>query len=163
MSGLEPIIMMAAVGGSALAASGSIMAGQEKSRAALFEQQQLKIQEQQGKTAAAQAEAQRRDELTSSLETISAIRAGRGVGSQSPTGLAIFDEMTANAERDIGIEKSNYLTRADMSRQAAEMSGRKAKTALLAGYLGAGEAALSGVTRAYAIGSDRYPVPATRR
>jgi hypothetical protein len=151
MSGLEPIMLMAAVGGSALSAAGSLMAGQEKSNAA-------EIQSQQQKTAAAQAEAQRRDELTSSLETISAIRAGRGVGSQSPTGLAIFDEITANAERDIGIEKSNYLTRADMSRQAAEMSGRKAKTALLAGYLGAGEAVLSGATKAYSIGSGRYPV-----
>lgn len=138
MSGLEPLMLVAAAGGSAMQAGSQIMAGRETARAAAYEQQQLKAQEETYRIAAAQDETQRRDELNSSLETIQAIRAGRGVGAGSPTENAILTSATDDAESDILTSRLNYLTKADSSRTSAEMAGKKAKTSLLAGYLNAG-------------------------
>lgn len=148
MSGFEilPVIMAA---GSVASAAGTTMQGKAASEAALFEQQQLQIQEQQNRTAAEQAEARRREELTRNLETIQAIRAGRGVGAASPTGRAIFDDIILDAERDFLTERSNYLTAADLSSRAATMAGRKAQTSLLAGYLGGASDLASGFGKLY--------------
>lgn len=118
-------------------ATGSIMSGIEKSSAAAFEQQQYKIQQQQYQTAAAQDEAKRRQELTSAIDTITSIRAGRGVGQSSPTGVAILDDITRKGERDIDIAQSSYLTKADQARMAADMAERRSRMALVAGDLGA--------------------------
>lgn len=149
----------ALIASTALSATGSIMAGNEKARQANFEsqqyqgqQRQLQIQEQNTRTAADQAETRRREELTSNMETISAIRAGRGVGEASPTGMSIFSALIGNSERDINTERFNYLQKADTTRIAAEnagiassMAAGKAKYSLLAGYLGAGADIAKGI------------------
>jgi hypothetical protein len=136
------------LGGTAIQAGAKIMQGREQARAAAFESEQLRIKEQAEKTAAAQDETRRRNELTNSLETIQAIRAGRGVGSGSPTGMAIFDSLTSDVERDIAISGSNYATRADLARRSALLSDRKARTSLLAGFADAGATLASGATKA---------------
>lgn len=163
MTGLEPIFLAvsaaATVAGGALSAYGSSMAGKEAARAAEFEKQQLEIQAQTAKTAADQAEARRREELTSNLETIQAIRAGRGVGSNSPTGQAILTSAIDTQERDIGIERANYLVKADLSRRAAELAGRKAKTSLLAGNIGAGADIFGTIAK----GTGLLAYPSTRK
>jgi type II secretory pathway pseudopilin PulG len=135
--------------GSVASAGATIMQGKAQSEAALFEQQQLQIQEQQQRTAAQQAEARRREELTANLETIQSIRSGRGVGLNSPTGMAILSDTSADAQRDILTERSNYLTAADLSSRAATMAGRKAQTSLLAGYLGGASDLASGFGKLY--------------
>lgn len=155
MSGMEPVLIGAAVAGSAASAVagsaasayGSVKAGQEKYLDAQFEREQLKAAEQQNKIAASQAEAHRRDELTSSLETIQALRAGRNTGTYSPTGRAIMGNVVDDAERDIITERVNYMQRADLNRRAAFLAERKGKASLLAGTLGAVEAVSSGVTK----------------
>lgn len=127
------------------------MQGQARSEAAAFEQQQLlgqqeqlRVQAENTRIAADQAEARRREGLVSNIESIQSIRAGRGVGSASPTGMAILDSIITNTSRDIGTERYNYLAKADQSRMesdnaglAAQMAGRKARTSLMAGYLDA--------------------------
>ncbi len=146
MSGVETVALGAAVGGSALKAFGDLRQGQEQARSAEFEAQQLKIQQETLKIASTQEEAKRRNELQSSLETIQAIRAGRGVGASSPGGMAIFDAITANAERDISAQRFNYAQKEDQSRQMELMSRERAKTSLLSGYLSAGSDILSGAS-----------------
>ena len=136
MSGIE----VALIAGTAMQAAGSVMKGVEQSKAAAFEEQQLKTQAQMYKTAAAQDEAKRREDLVSSLESIQAIQAGRGVGAASPTSMAILDNVSDKGERDIRTARINLLTRADQSRMAAEMAGDKAQVSLLSGFLGAGSA-----------------------
>lgn len=154
------------VASTALTATSQVMAGNERSAAASFEQQQLLRRQQDLKgqqtqldaqaentlIAADQAEARRREGLVSNIEHIQSIRAGRGVGEASPTGMAILDSITGLTERDIGTERFNYLSKADSYRMAgvtsardaesaglsAAMSGRKAQTSLLAGFLDAG-------------------------
>jgi hypothetical protein len=148
MSGLE-ILPIMAIGGSIASATSSVMAGNERARAARFEAEQYRIQEQSARTAAIQDETQRREELTSSLEAIQAIRAGRGVGSSSPTASAIFDSLSSDSSDDILTSRSNYATRADLSRRAASLSERRARTSMMTGYLSAAESLGSGVMRAY--------------
>lgn len=142
------LAVLAAVAGSSLQAVGSVMTGRENARAALFEQQQFKIQEQTERTAAAQEEARRREELVSSLGTIQAIRAGRGVGMSSPTGMTILETTASEQTRDAKQASLNRLLKADQSRLAAAGAGKKAQYSLLSGYVGAGEALASGAYRA---------------
>lgn len=157
MSGMEPILlagtMAATAAGSAASAYGSLKAGQEKYLDAQFEREQLKIAEQQNRTAAMQAETARRDELVSSLETIQALRAGRNTGTYSPTGRAISESAVEDTERDIMIERSNFLQKADLNRRAAFLAERKGRASLLAGKIGAIEAVASGAAK---MGSMAY-------
>lgn len=137
MSGLEPLAAAALIGGTAASAGGQLMAAGEKSAAATFEQQQYEEQSQAQRTAAMQDETVRRRELTSNLETIQAIRAGRGVGGNSPTAMAIYGNAIGTSEDDIAASKANYAAKADLSDRAAFLSGRKSSTSMLAGALGA--------------------------
>lgn len=123
--------------GTAAQAVGGIMASREKSAAAQFEGEQYRIQRQQLLTAAQQDEASRRGNLNASIDTIMAIRAGRGVGQASPTATAIIDDIIGAAERDININRANILARADQSRMSAEFADRRKRMALTAGDIGA--------------------------
>lgn len=155
-----------AIGGAALGAVGSIAKGKEEAASAKFDAQQLRgqagqyeeqakqyeIQAQTERIAAADAEAKRRDGLISSLETIEAIRAGRGVGGVSPTGAGITEGVLASGEKDVRTERLNYLQKeeealfgaktsrfkAGQATQAAAMAERKAKSAVTASFFEAG-------------------------
>lgn len=132
-----------AIGGSLLSAGGKVMAGREQAMAAQFESQQKDREGEELRIAAAQTEARRREHLTSSLETIMSIRAGRGVGEGSPTAMASLEEITSDESRDIRTERYNYLSRIEQTRLASQMSRRKAKMSLIGGYIGAGSDLLS--------------------
>jgi type II secretory pathway pseudopilin PulG len=153
MSGLEPLAAIALIGGTAASAGSQLMAGGEKAAAAEFESQQYAQQAQAQRTASIQEEAQRRRDLTSNLETIAAIRAGRGVGASSPTAMAIFDSGISQSEDDIAASKANYAAKADLASRASILSQRKASTSLLAGTLGAASSIASGAFRYGAIKS----------
>jgi hypothetical protein len=136
MSGLEvPAFML--IAGTAASAGGQLMAAGEKSAAADFEQQQYRQQSEAMRTASLQDETARRRDLDSNLQTIQAIRAGRGVGSGSPTAMAIYDSTISRSEDDIAASKANYAAKADLAQRAALLAGRKSQTSLLAGTLGA--------------------------
>lgn len=161
MSGLEPLAIAgiaASAGGAALQATGSIMAGREQSQAAAYEQQQLNDQAENTRIAAAQDETRRREKLASSLETIQVMRGGRGVGADSPTGMAILDDATLHAERDINTGRLSSLEKESQDATGATMAGNRASTSLLAGYLGAGEAVASGIYRTASLSSGKYAV-----
>jgi hypothetical protein len=151
--GPEFAIASAVIGGGT-SAIGSIMAGRERAGAQLFEAEERRRQEELYRIAGAQAETRRREQLTSSLETIMAIRAGRGVGQASPTGRAAFEEIIEDESRDVRAERINYLSRAEESRLASQMLRRQSRMSLLSGYFGAvGDVASTG----YRIGSLRTP------
>lgn len=139
----DPVTATLLIGGAALEATGKIMAGREQARAAEFEARQFEAREQTLRTQAAQAEAQRRDELTSTLETISTIRAGRGVGEASPTSQAFLGDILSDEARDIRTERLNILGEAEQSRTASLLSRRKAKTSLLSSFVDAGSGLLT--------------------
>jgi hypothetical protein len=125
--------------GTATSVVSSLAAGGQKAAAAEFESQQYAQQAQAAKTASLQDETARRRELTSNLETIQAIRAGRGVGSGSPTAMAIYDSTISRSEDDIAASKANYAAKADLASRASILSQKKASSSLLAANLGAAE------------------------
>jgi hypothetical protein len=139
MSGLEPFAIAALIGGTAASAGGQLVAGGQKAAAAEFESQQYAQQSQAAKTAAVQDETARRRDLTSNLETIQAIRAGRGVGAGSPSAMAIYDSTISKSEDDIAASKANYAAKADLASRASILSQKKASSSLLAANLGAAE------------------------
>jgi hypothetical protein len=129
--------MVALIGGTAASAGSQLVAGGEKAAAAEFESQQYKAQADAARTASLQDETARRRELTSNLETIQSIRAGRGVGSGSPTAMAIYESGISRSEDDIAASKANYAAKADLATRASYLSERKASSSLLAANLGA--------------------------
>ena len=142
-----------AIAGTGAQAVGSVMRGREEARAAAFETQQFKIQEENARIAAKQDEANRREELTNSIETIQALRGARNLSATSPGGLALLEGVTEEAQDDIRTSRLNYLQRADQANRAATMSRRRGKTSLLAGYLGAAEAVGTGSMKLASLGS----------
>lgn len=134
MAAIAPIALVA---GTVLQAGGAIMTGREQARAAEYEQQQYAAQAQTERTAAAQAEARRREELVSALGTIQTIRAGRGVGMSSPTGMAILNSTASEQTRDALQERMNLLGKADQSRIASSMAGSKSRYSMISGYTNA--------------------------
>ena len=135
--GIGEIALPMLIAGTAASAGSQMMAAGEKSAAAEFESQQLANQAQAAKTASMQEETARRRDLTSNLETIQSIRAGRGVGSGSPTAMAIYDNIINKSEEDIATSKANYASKADLASRASILTARKSSTSLLAGALGA--------------------------
>lgn len=129
--------MVALIGGTAASAGSQLVAAGERSAAAQFESQQHAQQAEAARTAAMQDETARRRDLTSNLETIQAIRAGRGVGSSSPTAMAIYDNISDKSEDDIATSKANFAAKADLASRASILSERKSSTSLLTGALGA--------------------------
>ncbi len=134
MGQMNPIGVGLTLAGAGLQAYASNKQGQEGYYSAEFERKQLEI------SAAAQAETARRDEAETAFETIMALRAGRGVGTTSPTARAIFEKISNDTEREVAIERSNFLQKADLNRRAAFLAERKGKASLLAGKIGAAAA-----------------------
>lgn len=132
---MAELAIAALVVGTATAATGAVVAGTQQSRAAAFQQDQLRLQAEANRTAAAQEEAKRRADLTSSMETIAAIRAGRGVGGGSPSGNAFLDNLITRSEGDIATAKTNLLTKADVASRGATLAGQASDASLLGGYL----------------------------
>jgi hypothetical protein len=145
--------------GTATSAVGQLSAAGQQSAAADFESQQYAQQAQAAQTAGIQEEAARLRDLTSNLETIQAIRAGRGVGAGSPTAMSIYDNTTSKAEDNIQAAKANAAAKADLAHRASFLSAAKSSTSLLAGDLGAAGALASGAFRYRTIGPDRWAGP----
>lgn len=149
---ITAIALGSMVAGTALKATGDQMAGQERSRAAAYEQQQMEANAQLTRTAALEDEARRRDDLNSSIGTILAIQAGRGVGLNSPTTKAIIGDVQERGEDAIHTSKLNLLSKADAYKTGAEMAGKKAKYSLIAGDLATGADIFSGIGSAARLG-----------
>ena len=156
---MSALALPALVIGTATSAFGQLSAAGQQSAAAEFESQQYAQAAQAQQTAGIQEETQRRRNLTSNLETIQAIRAGRGVGAGSPTAEAIYGNVTSNAEDNIQAAKANAAAKADLAHRASFLSAAKSSTSLLAGDLGAAGALASGAFRYRTIGPDRWAGP----
>lgn len=91
-------------------------------------QRTLKLQGQDLRIAQAQAETERREALTSNLETIMALRAGRGVG-EGPTSRAAYGKLISDSLADIRSERLSYSTAIDQARRESELSKGQVKLA----------------------------------
>jgi hypothetical protein len=102
------------------------------------------------RTAADQTSAFMRDELTTTLGNIEAIRAAAGVTLDSPTGMAIYEREKKESDRQRNVKVGNLLSQAAMSDSDADFYRYAAGHAESMGILGAfgrGIGGLSGLAR----------------
>jgi hypothetical protein len=111
----DPVSMtMAAVsmGGKGLSIAGKLSEGQAQKTASQVRGIQLKMAAEAGRVRADQADAAYREELTSALSNITAIRAAQGM-TDSPTGQAIYEKAESLSNRArrtaVGNEKLKAL------------------------------------------------------
>lgn len=149
---MAEVAMIAA--STAFDAIGQAQEAKQKSREFKFQQTQYESAAQDEMLAATQEEAQRRRELNDTLSTIDAIRAGRGL-SASPGGAVFKTAAIANAERDIGINKTNRMVRADANRQSAVFAKQNRSSAKKSAVFGVSKSLFSGGRDIYGIYKDK--------
>lgn len=120
---------------SGIGALSSIGGGIQGQAGAEFEAAQFREEQANARVAAAQDEAQRRRQLSRTLSSITAIRAGRGVELfGGGTGEAIRRQVTTESEEDIETSRINFLNRSRRFGLAAGQAEAKGRGELLGGF-----------------------------
>jgi hypothetical protein len=145
------VMAVAAVVSAAVGTYSAVQQGEAAQAQANYAAKQKRDQEEAYRTAALQEEAARREELQANLSTFDAFRAGRGLGSTSPTALTLRDDITGDAMDEMRVRRINMLNGAESARQGAIMAERRGQSELTAGYLGAAGSALNGFRRTYSL------------
>jgi hypothetical protein len=143
------VVAIASIAASVIGAVSAVGQGVAASRAATAQARQYEAQAKALRTQAMQAEADRRAELDSTLGTIAAIRAGRGLIRTSPTGRAIAGGITEDAMADITAERANILGQASAASQAAAASRAAGSQARISGFLTGATSLLDAGTKTY--------------
>lgn len=124
-------------GGAGLSAFSSIMSGRAQSRGLANEAVQYESQAKGVDLQAVQSSERRREDLRASFAAITAQRASRGLSLDSPSAVAIENEIRRQGVRDEGVEKLGYTNQAAGLRASAKAKRRGASSANTAGYLNA--------------------------
>ena len=120
---------------SGIGAISALAGGRQGQVSAEFEAAQFREEQENARVAAAQDEAQRRRQLSRTLSSITAIRAGRGVELfGGGTGEAIRRQVTTEAEEDITTSRLNFLNRSRRFGLAAGQAEAKGTGELLGGF-----------------------------
>lgn len=122
--------------GLALGVGGGILKARSNKRAADFEAAQAEVAARHGEIRAAETDAQLREELSSVIGNIRAIRASSGISPDSPTTQAIIDEESRVSERQRRIQVFNELAQAQSDRRSAGQLRRSGREQFLYGSLG---------------------------
>jgi hypothetical protein len=112
-----------------------IVSGIGQYQAAQGEKAQYNFNAKSEMIGADQSDAQRRSDLLDTLSLTNAIRSSRGLELGSPTGLAISQGMTKQAEAGISTARLNYLSRAQSDLYGAWGAEQKGTYALYGGFL----------------------------
>lgn len=100
-----------------------------------------------GRIQANQTDSAYRQELTSTIANIRALRAGAGVGARSPTGMAIEAAQARKSDRDRRIDVGNKRMQATQDQNDARFRRSSAGWALLGGAAGAVGQNYGGLTK----------------
>ena len=120
---------------SGVGALSSVAGGRQAQAGAEFEAAQFREEQANARAAAAQDEAQRRRQLSRTLSSITALRAGRGVEMfGGGTGDAIRRQVTTEAEEDISTSRLNFLNRSRRFGLSAEQAELRGTGELLGGF-----------------------------
>ena len=146
---LAPILPYLSAGASIVSAisgaAGASAQAQDQVDQAAYTRRQAEGAAQDEMIASAQEEAARRRELNSTLSTIDAIRASRGLSLSSPGAKAYAKNVGNIASDNIRIGKLNRLTRAGAYNSQAAFAARQGKSAARAGQIGVYTSLLGGV------------------
>jgi len=133
------------VAGAFMNAKNQRMQGRAQQRALQYQAQQQRLQADYANIQEKQTEGQQRDSLTTSLEHIAVIQAGRGVGTASPTVGAINENIVDRAERDVATSRLGFEAKkaalrsgATLAEQEGELAVKAGDRAAIATMLGAG-------------------------
>jgi hypothetical protein len=121
-----------------LAGGSSIMGGIADNASSRAEAKQYEANAKLAKLGSEQQAAERQRDLLSTLSTIRAITASRGLDPSSPTGLAINDRLTSDAGAAMSIDRLNSLNQQSQYHGAAAVSRARGRVSLLRGFLEAG-------------------------
>jgi hypothetical protein len=136
--GLQAVAVAASALSTAVGVYGSVQQGQAQAEQARYQQRQQQLREEQLRTQAMQDETARREALTANLNTIAAVRAGRGLSQTSPTALVIRDDVTNDAMDAMHTSRLNILNGAESARQAGIQAGNTADSAASSGWIKGG-------------------------
>lgn len=158
MSGMEFVGAGLTVAGALSKANADTKQGQAQKAALDYQAQQQRAQAQYTEIQGLQDESGRRNALTTSLGSMQALMAGRGVGMASPTNVAIDTGVVDRGERDIASAKLGYQAKASQLTTGAQLSTQQGafaeeagKSAAVADILGAG----AGLTNLYTYGKTK--------
>lgn len=115
-------------GGSLMGARGQ--AGQYAAEAAQYDHQAQGVDLQ-----ALQSSERRRENLNAMVANYLATRAAKGLSADTPTGVAITNELRRQSVRDEGVEALGFLNQSSALRMGANMRRRASKDTMRAGYL----------------------------
>ena len=138
--GIETVLAAGALGMSMV---GTVARGVAQKNQADAQAQELRLQAEREEIAADQDEANRRREMNETLATIDAIRAGRGLSTASPTGVAIARTTTRDSLRDIRTARFSRYTRGQALRRSASNTKSAGRSALTRSFIRAGAQGLS--------------------
>lgn len=132
-----PLAVGLALGGTGLQTAGEVSKGRGQAAGYQFQEAQAQRKAAATRTAADQTDAAYREELTTTLGNIGAIRAAAGVDPSSPTTAAIMEHETMISDRNRTIKVGNLTSQAESYDDSAEYYRYAAESALDTGYLSA--------------------------
>ena len=120
---------------SGIGAVSALAGGRQGQIGADFEAMQFREEQENARVAAIQDEAQRRRQLSRTLSSINALRAGRGVEMfEGGTGEAIRKQVVLETEEDITTSKLNAMNRSRRFGLAAGQAEARGTAELLGGF-----------------------------
>lgn len=122
--------------GIALEAASGIMRARGEAQGLAHRSAEAAVAARQGKIAAAQTDTHLREELTSTLGNIAAIRASSGIAPDSPTTQAIVDNESRVAERERRIRVANIMNQSESDERSSRFLKRSSRDAWLYGTIG---------------------------
>ena len=149
---LGPILPYLSAGASIVSglagAAGARAGAQDQVDQAAYTRRQAEGAAQDEQIASIQEETLRRRELNSTLSTIDAVRASRGLSLTSPGAQNYTKNIGNIAASDIRIAKVNRMTRAGAYNSQAAFAARQGKSAARAGQIGIYKSLLTGIAGA---------------
>ncbi|WP_338575708.1 hypothetical protein V8J38_11135 [Brevundimonas olei] len=133
----------ASIGSTVLSAGSSIMGGRARSRELKGEAVMLEAQAKGVDIQAKQASERRREDLRAALSAYTAQRAARGLSLDTPSGIAIENELRRQAVRDESVERLGYTNQAGALRMSAAAKRRGGSLANSMGWLNAASTIMS--------------------
>jgi hypothetical protein len=135
----------ASIGSLALDAGGKLVRGQGEAATQEYLAKRDERAAELGRLRAVQTDVALRDELTTTLANIDAIRAAANIDITSPTTFAIKGHETEVSDRQREIKVASINAQADEDEASARYRRRVAEDALFGSYLGAGASLLKGL------------------
>lgn len=133
----------ASVGSTVLSAGSSIMGGRARSRELKGEAMMMEAQAHGVDIQSKQASERRREDLRASVAAYTAQRAARGLSLDTPSGVAIENELRRQSVRDEGVERLGYVNQAGALRMSAAAKRRGGSIANSMGWLNAASTIMS--------------------